>query len=191
MKLANLLTSSRIFLSPFFFLAYFIPEWTGKGGFVSVWVLWVLFILIEISDLFDGMAARARNEVSDLGKLMDPFADSFSRLTYFLCFTGTGLMPIWAFALVLYRDLGVSFIRLLMAKKGTAMAARISGKIKAFVYAFAGIAGLLLVSVQRISSLNQYEAQFNKAAMVFFLLAALTAVWTLIDYLRALSPSDK
>ena len=188
MKLANLITSSRIFLSPIFFLAYFIPEWTGKGGIISVAVLWLCFAVIELSDLFDGMVARARNEVSDLGKLLDPFADSFSRLTYFLCFTGTGLMPVWVFALVLYRDISVSFIRLLMAKKGTAMAARISGKIKAFVYAFAGIAGLVFITFSRIPALSDYSDPVQTTSMVFFILTAGTAVWTLLDYLRALSP---
>ncbi len=191
MKLANLVTSSRIFLSPLFFLVFFIPEWTGAGNFISVFILWILFILIEISDLFDGMVARARNEVSDLGKLLDPFADSFSRLTYFLCFIGIGVMPVWVFLLVLYRDLSVSFIRLLMAKKGIAMSARISGKIKAFIYAFAGIAGLAVVTFQRIPELGKYSEPVETVGMVTFIMAAATAVWTLIDYLRALRPSDR
>ena len=53
---------------------------------LSTVVLWVLFVVIELSDVFDGMVARRRQIVSDLGKLLDPFADVVSRLTYFIVF---------------------------------------------------------------------------------------------------------
>ena len=187
MKLSNLITALRIFLSPVFFLVFFIPTRTDHTALATVIILWTLFTLIEISDFFDGKVARARDEVSDLGKLMDPFADSFSRLTYFLCFVGIGSMPLWVFLVILYRDLTVSFIRLLMAQRGIAMSARISGKIKAFIYAFAGIAGIAQTSVMRIPSLQDWAGFVDTSAMGFYILAAATAVWTLIDYARVLT----
>ena len=67
----------------------------GLSPVVSVVVLWSLFILIELSDLLDGAAARKLNTVSGFGKLFDPFADVFARLTYFVCFSYTGIMPLW------------------------------------------------------------------------------------------------
>lgn len=188
MKPANLITALRVFLSPIFFLVFFMPIKTDRAALSSVIVLWILFTFIEISDLFDGKIARARKEVSDFGKLLDPFADSFSRLTYFLCFVGMDFMPLWVFLLILYRDLSVSFVRLLMAKRGIAMGARISGKVKAFSYAFAGIAGIFQVSVMRIPALRGWTDFIDAGAMGCYILAAAVAIWTLVDYVRALLP---
>ena len=64
-------------------------------------------------------------------------------------------MPAWVFLVILYRDLGLSFIRLMAMSKGVAMAANLSGKIKAWVYAVAGGAGLALVSVQSLAERGQ------------------------------------
>ena len=70
MSLANFLTSLRIFLSPFFLVVFFLPEWSdGSFKLASVIIFWLLFIVMELSDLFDGMAARASGTVSDLGKV--------------------------------------------------------------------------------------------------------------------------
>ena len=142
MTLPNKLTILRIVLSPVFLFFFFADTFLPVSSMAAVSVLIILFAVIELTDLFVGYFARKLNQTSDLGKVLDPFADSFSRLTYFLCFTFTGLMPIWAFVLVLYRDLGVSFIRLLMAKRGIVMPARLSGKIKAVIYAAAGLGGV-------------------------------------------------
>ena len=45
------------------------------GPIPCVAVLWALFLVIEVSDLFDGLAARRNGTVSDFGKLFDPYAD--------------------------------------------------------------------------------------------------------------------
>ncbi|MCK7514809.1 MAG: hypothetical protein MZV70_69605 [Desulfobacterales bacterium] len=56
-------------------------------------------------------------------------------MTYFLAFLVTGFLPAWVFLLVLYRDVTVSFVRLLAMRKSIVMSARPSGKIKAVIYA--------------------------------------------------------
>lgn len=146
--------------------------------------LWLLFGIMEISDFVDGLVARRTGSVTDIGKIFDPFADSVARLTYFLSFMVAGIMPPWLFLLVLYRDLGVSFVRLLAMKKGVAMGAQLSGKIKAFVYAFAGGAGLLVVTV-RTAGLEGLAGPVNGIAKVLFWICGATAVWTMIDYAAA------
>ncbi len=183
MKIPNLITSSRLALSPLFFIFYFFPQWTGTGRLLSLVLLWITFILIEVSDLIDGKIARKLDQVSDTGKLLDPFADSLSRLTYFFCFTVSGLMPPFVFLLVLYRDLAVSFIRLVIARQGIAMAARLSGKIKAVIYAAAGVGGLLFVTVQPFFG-DAVMVPARTALLVLFVLTGITALWTLIDYSR-------
>lgn len=184
MNPATIVTGLRIALSPVFFFLYTTTVRDGTASTAAIVALWALFLVMECSDFVDGQVARRTKTVSDLGKLFDPFADSVARLTYFLSFLVAGLMPAWAFLLVLYRDLGVSFVRVLAMKHGVTMSAQVSGKIKAFVYAIAGGAGLLLVT------LNTYEggslaATFGVATQVLFWICAATAVWTMIDYYLA------
>ena len=186
MTLPNALSIGRLVLSPVFFLFFFLPRWSIFPQLASVVILWLLFGLIEITDLLDGSIARRLGQTSDTGKLLDPFADSLSRLTYFFCFTFAGLMPVWIFIVLLYRDLTVGFIRLIMSRKGISMGARLSGKLKAWVYAVSGVAGLLTMTISEIPRLEGITESINIAKFVVFLLAGSIAIWSLIDYFTAL-----
>jgi hypothetical protein len=105
MNLPNKLTISRLVMAPLFFIAFFLPEWFGAGlASVSTVLVLVLFALTELSDLLDGYIARRYHLITDLGKVMDPFADTFSRLTYFVCLSAVGVMPVWAFIIIMWRD---------------------------------------------------------------------------------------
>lgn len=184
MNLANFLTAIRIMLSPVFLIIFFIPVWTG-GAFEagSVYLIWIIFLIMEFSDLFDGMAARASNQVSDFGKLFDPFADVFSRLTYFLCFVGLGIMPVWVFAIIIYREISILFFRILVMKKGIAMGARMGGKLKAWAYAFAGVGGLIFVSIERLGIFSEIIDALRSVTLVLFILAGIASLVSLLDYL--------
>jgi CDP-diacylglycerol--glycerol-3-phosphate 3-phosphatidyltransferase len=148
MNAATIITSLRIALSPIFFVLFTTGVHEAKASAATILLLWLLFAAIESSDFVDGSIARKTGQVTDLGKVLDPFADSVARLTYFLAYLVAGILPAWVFLLVLYRDLGVSFVRLLAMRRGIAMAAQVSGKIKAFVYAVAGGIGLALVGIE-------------------------------------------
>ena len=149
-------------------------------------MLIIVFAAIELTDLLDGMLARKLNQTSDLGKVLDPFADSLSRLTYFLCFAFAGIMPIWIFVVVLYRDLSVSFIRLLMAKSGVVMPARLSGKLKAVVYAAAGAAGVLFYFFLKSGLLPEIIIPLRMIVTLLLYAVGAIAVWSLIDYASVL-----
>jgi CDP-diacylglycerol--glycerol-3-phosphate 3-phosphatidyltransferase len=183
MTLPNFLTLLRIFLSPVFFCVFYLLTYTEyKVLFLTI--LWILFFIIELSDLLDGYLARKLNKASELGKVLDPFADSLSRLTYFVTFTAAGIMPFAILLILMYRDLSVSFIRLMMLKQGTTMGARWSGKIKAWFYAAAGIGGIL-----KLSQLNLHLPDnfiFNTIILGIFILSAVIAFISLIDYIRPL-----
>ncbi|TFG81845.1 MAG: CDP-diacylglycerol--glycerol-3-phosphate 3-phosphatidyltransferase [Spirochaetales bacterium] len=181
MNPATIVTALRIALAPAFYLLFTTSAASGTIGVLPAISLVLLFLIMEVTDALDGAVARRMNSVSDFGKLFDPFADSLARLTYFFSFVMTGIMPGWVFLLILYRDLVVSFIRVLAMKKGVAMAAQLSGKIKAIVYAIAGGAGI--ATVLSASFLPKTLADTIGAVTdVTFLLCAATAVWTLIDY---------
>ena len=186
MNTANKITFLRVLLSPVFFILFFLPLWTPFPVYIAIPLLVVSFATIELSDLFDGRVARKLNQVSDLGKVLDPFGDSISRITYFFCFTISAYMPAWVFILILYRDMSVSFMRQLAAQKGIVMPSRMSGKIKAWVYALAGIVGTLYHFAVLLDIVSLVPRAFTATMNALFFLAAATAVWTLVDYLLAL-----
>jgi CDP-diacylglycerol---glycerol-3-phosphate 3-phosphatidyltransferase len=143
MSLADTVTLGRALLSPVFFGVFVLTQTGGSGARNgALIVLLVIFAAIELSDILDGFLARGTRSVSDLGKILDPFADSVSRLTYFVCFAAAGIMPLWVLMAVIYRDTGVALARILAARSGTVMAARLTGKLKAWVYALAGVSGM-------------------------------------------------
>jgi CDP-diacylglycerol--glycerol-3-phosphate 3-phosphatidyltransferase len=187
MTLADKVTTIRIILSPIFFILYLAPEFfPSLPGLQAPWtimVLWLIFIISEITDFLDGMIARSHNEVSDFGKLYDPFADVLVRVTYFLCFVITGILPVILLLIILYREFGILFLRILMMKKGIAMGARKGGKLKALAYTFTGIAALLAVSVKRLELGAALFTIFRNSAAGLFIISTIISVLSFIDYI--------
>lgn len=184
MNIANALTSLRLVLSPVFFFFAFLPYWTtGRFALISTIILWVIFVLVELSDILDGAVARAQGIVSDLGKLLDPFADVVSRLTYFLVFAVFEIMPVWMFVLIMWREVGIIFVRMMMMRDGVALAARKGGKTKAVMYAVSSGFGLLMLMHLRLQNLHGFMPWLPWVTMGAFLIAVLLAWGSFIDYL--------
>ncbi len=182
MNLPTKITVFRIILAPVFIIIYMLPEQTGSFMGLSVAIMLPLFVLMEISDALDGHIARKYNMVTDLGKILDPFSDVISRVTFFICFTFTGIMPLWAFVIIIYRELGITFLRMMMMGKGTAMAASIWGKAKAITYTIAGIAGLLVTSFNRLEYYPDWMPLFGTVTYILFALAAISSALSFLTY---------
>jgi CDP-diacylglycerol--glycerol-3-phosphate 3-phosphatidyltransferase len=182
MNIPTILTSFRIFLSPLFFASFFFPAWSGFGVFPALVILWIIFVIIEISDMVDGSLARALDQVTDIGKLLDPFADVIARLTYFVCFVAAGIMPAWAFIPILYREFGVTYLRMIMYKDGFALAAKTGGKLKAVFYAISGGFGLLIHSEKNLSLFPEYLDTLRFAGKIVFAIAAVLSLLSFFDY---------
>jgi len=180
MTLADKLTASRLVLAPVFFVAYRFGGAIGPVPYVAI--LWTLFIVIEISDLFDGWAARSTGTVSDFGKLFDPYADVFARITYFVCFSLDGIMPAWALIIVLYRELSINFLRMLLAQRGIAMGARPGGKLKSATYMVAGAASLIQSSAIKLDLFSSLQAPFSVVIYGLYVAAAFLALVSFADY---------
>jgi CDP-diacylglycerol---glycerol-3-phosphate 3-phosphatidyltransferase len=179
MTLPMALTASRLVLAPVFFVLF---ELAIQGPVELLIGVCLVFAFMEISDLLDGHAARALNQESEFGKVLDPFADSLSRLTYFVAFAGVGLLPLWILLILIYRDVAVAYIRVMISRGNVLMPARASGKLKAWIYAFAGIGGLVEFSTSRLAWFPGAQAGIHAGALVLFILAAAVAVWSLADY---------
>ena len=86
-NIAMALTLSRFVMAPLCVLFYLYYEEIGFSALKATCILLVLLIIIEATDVLDGYIARKYNLVTDLGKILDPLADSFSRLTLFFSFS--------------------------------------------------------------------------------------------------------
>jgi CDP-diacylglycerol--glycerol-3-phosphate 3-phosphatidyltransferase len=173
------LTLGRIVLAPVFFVLWELAKTGPAAWLIGVWVV---FALIEVSDLLDGHLARALGQESELGKVLDPFADSVSRLTYFICFAGSGIVPLWILLTLVYRDVAVAYIRVMASKGKALMAARLSGKLKAWVYAVAGAGGICVFSLRVTGWLSSARAAIEGFSLGLFIVAAAVAIWSLSDY---------
>jgi CDP-diacylglycerol--glycerol-3-phosphate 3-phosphatidyltransferase len=191
MPLPNTVTATRLVLAPVFFVVFFVPNWFGVWSQGSVVVLWCVFAVSELTDALDGSVARRRDQVTDLGKLFDPFADVFSRLTYFVCFMVSGIMPLVAFILILYRELAISFLRLLVYKEGIVMGARFGGKLKSLVYFFSAAGSLVVLTLVRTDIEIGWQFYLGMTVNVLYGLAALLAVVSFLDYARVFAKSRR
>lgn len=134
--LANIITLSRLVLCiPIFYLL-----WTeGPTSTVTA-----LFAVAAASDMFDGYAARKRNEVSSLGKLLDPVADKILVVGTLIAFAARRIIPLAWLIMLAAKELAMLLGGLILLRnKQRIIAARLSGKV-ATVVLLAGIIGVLV-----------------------------------------------
>ena len=205
MNLANKLTFFRIILAPVFLLIYFLLKP------ITIWampVLVMIYVISEITDYFDGWAARKLNLTSDFGKLFDPFADTLVQSTYFLCFLidgiwGSTVFPVILFLLFLYREFSILFLRNMMLKKGIILGARMSGKVKTVGYIVAGSVALFVACFERLVPAYAYKIAALAAsyetilpilkliALIIFFISVIIAIVSFIDYLLNYQKTEK
>jgi CDP-diacylglycerol--glycerol-3-phosphate 3-phosphatidyltransferase len=184
LNLALYLTVGRILLSPVFLGLYLFYQELGISFVYLPFLLLAVVILAELSDLLDGIVARRRNVVTELGKILDPMADSIFRLSFFFALTqGFVKLPLWLVLLFFYRDSVVSLLRTVCALRGIALAARMSGKIKAAVQGTVAILVLTLMVPYVLGFLSLEE--FRSISFYLVLSAALYTVLSGIEYVIA------
>ncbi len=184
MNLPHYLTLLRIFLSPIFPILYLEREWLGIPLAWLPYILLILLIISESSDVLDGMLARKRNEVTDLGKVLDPMADSITHISLFLTFTqGFVGLPLLLVLIFLYRDLFITTLRTLCALKGVALAARFSGKMKAILQAAVAFLIIILMIPYTMGAISL--ALFQQISLLAVSVAALYTLLSIGDYIYA------
>jgi CDP-diacylglycerol---glycerol-3-phosphate 3-phosphatidyltransferase len=177
MNLALKLTVLRVLLAPVFLWVFVCGE--AKG--LYLWLALLIVLVSEMSDLLDGLIARHYNLITDIGKILDPMADSISRFTIFLGFFCLDYAEVWMILVFFYRDMLVANLRILAASKSEILAARPSGKIKAVTQAIA-IFGVLLVLLAQEYGLSLYF-ESSEIIYCFMLGAVLVTLYSLVDYL--------
>lgn len=184
MKVADKFTCVRLFFAPVFFILYMLPVWTGHFAVASVWILIPTLLFAEFTDYLDGHFARKHHEVSDFGKLFDPFADVILHLTAFFAYANTGYMPLVILVLLFYREFTMHFIRMVALKKGVTIAARKGGKFKTVLYIVSGCYSLLIESALRLGfDISSALPTLKNVGVGLYILCLVASYASFIDYL--------
>lgn len=124
MTTATKITFVRVFLIPVFIILLMLGDETLKM------VALAIFIIASVTDFVDGYIARKYNQVTNLGKFLDPLADKLLVTAALMMFVEWGQLPAWTVFLVITREFAVTGLRLVAVEKGVVIAAGKSGKIK-------------------------------------------------------------
>lgn len=197
MTLSNKFTTMRLCFAPVFFVLYNLPIWFDSSVLAKITAFLMIPLLgfFELTDYFDGHFARKYNEVSDFGKIFDPFADVMLNLSVFLSainsFSGKGFVPVVLFALLFYREFTMTFLRMVALSKGIAIAARKGGKFKTVFYITTGFYILFVESALRLGFEFSFINGLRVAAIVLLCICVLLSYISFIDYLRTFIPMLK
>lgn len=192
MNLPNLVTFSRIiFLVLIVFLVY--QRWIG-----AAFLAFMLALAAAISDWLDGYLARKFNQISNFGKLMDAIIDKVMVLGLFLLLLILGIMPVWTIpllVLIVLRELGITLLRMIAAKKGVVLAAEKTGKRK-MIWQTTSICVLLFLPVisQDLATLTGLNLQLfydwiYLNGMIYFIYSTWLALYSGVFYIGKYMPA--
>lgn len=113
-------------------------------------IVFLVFAIASLTDSLDGYLARKNNDVTDLGKFLDPIADKMlvnSMMIFlslnFLSLSSDVKFPFFCVIIMVIRDLVVDGLRFLAAQKKIVIAANVFGKVKTITQMFAILIVLL------------------------------------------------
>ncbi len=168
---ANALTVLRMLLVPVFawmLLSHPADLWWRLGSTA-------VFLVAILTDALDGRIARKYNLITDFGKIWDSIADKALTGMAFVGLSILGELPWWITVLVLIREWGITWMRVVMLKYGV-MAANRGGKLKTVLQSIALI--LFLPGLPLMPVWLQVIAWLVMAAAVLLTLV------TALDYIR-------
>lgn len=175
---------------------YIEHELLGISTTLLPYLLLFLFSVSELSDAFDGFVARRYNQVTDLGKLLDPMADSIYRISVFLTFTRPPVdLPLLLVFVFLYRDSVISTLRTICAFRGFALAARSSGKIKAIIQAISAFVILIMMIPHSLGIISQSMLHYTAftvtgVAVIYSLFSGVEYIFANREYVIRLLTSE-
>ena len=131
MRLPNYITPNFITVARLLFVPVGAYTLFKNGGNDPVWqyISWIVFFILGLSDILDGNLARSRNSITEFGKFLDPVADKVMIGTAMISLSILNRLPWWITIVILVREIGITFFRLAVIKRGV-IAANKGGKIK-------------------------------------------------------------
>jgi len=142
-NLPNYFTFARIVIVPLLVVVLLTPVAEQTLG-ISGYALGItLFLIAALTDIVDGQLARRRNQVSTLGKFLDPVADKLLISAALIVLVEKQLAPAWAVVIILGREFIITGLRSVAASEGIIIQAQLPGKIKMWAQCVAVVALLV------------------------------------------------
>ena len=143
MNLPNYLSLARIVIVPLLVVVLLTPvaeKWFGMSGYA---LAIIIFLVASLTDILDGHLARRRNQVSTLGKFLDPVADKLLVSAALIVLVEKHLAPSWAVVVILGREFIITGLRAVAASEGIVIQAQKIGKLKMWAQCVAIVALLV------------------------------------------------
>ena len=175
-NLPNLLTYFRIALVPAVVVCFYIP------GDLSHWIALALFIVAGLTDFFDGYLARAWEQQSKLGRMLDPIADKLLVAVVLIALTWQDIIAgfsLWAAIIILCREILVSGLREFLAELRVSVPVTQLAKWKTAIQMVA--LGFLLAG----PAADKILPGVTETGITLLWAAAILTLYTGIDYFRA------
>ena len=134
----------------------------------------LIFIIAATTDWIDGYYARKLNQVTNLGKFLDPLADKLLVSAALIVLVEQQMAPSWIVIIIISREFAVTGLRLVLAGEGEVVAANMLGKIKTWAQIVA-ISALLLHNI----FFEMFSFPFDDLALW---VALFFTVWSGLDY---------
>ncbi len=176
--LPNILTGSRILLTPLFI--YFLFWGNGYG---YAWAL-LIFILAGLTDIWDGRLARLYQVESKMGKIFDPLADKILVLSAFISFLNMDLIYFWMVAAIVLRDVIITALRFLLEYREMPMTTSKQAKSKTALQITSIIVILTYLSLKGFQFYWITDAVDKlQVILILMYLTVFVTVYTGLDYL--------
>jgi cardiolipin synthase len=169
MTLPNIISCIRILFVFIFCILYFNPITRP----ISFWII----ILSGSSDLLDGYIARHFNQISNLGKVLDPIADKLFHISTIICFYLSGIIDLWLVIIIFIKEAFMVIGGIVLYNKTHAVIpSKWYGKLSSCLFF---TAFMIAFYIQSDSVLNSVE---RVTVTLFFLLAIIVSIYAMINY---------
>jgi CDP-diacylglycerol--glycerol-3-phosphate 3-phosphatidyltransferase len=178
MTTANMITIVRIIMVPFV-LVILLTEMQNKEI-----IAFTIFVTAAITDSIDGYIARRFNQVSALGKFLDPLADKLLVSAALIALVYLQEVETWAAAIIILRELFISAFRFYFLITNASFSASVPAKIKTTVQ----IVAISIIILYRKMPFANY---FYKLGTVVLYIAIFLTIYSGAEYVIRFSRSIK
>ena len=133
LNIPNILAFLRVLAAPVMFWIIITPEFFTDQGIHITWVYYfaaLLFVVASSTDFFDGYIARNFNQITLLGKILDPLADKMLTIGAFLALMVSAEASPWAIYIIIVRELFITGLRTVAVAENIDVSASWAGKVK-------------------------------------------------------------
>ena len=162
----NALTLVRILLLPVVVWRFVLGDTTGAL---------IVYMTAMLTDALDGIIARKTNQITALGKLLDPIADKLSLVTLLGLFVSNGEIPLWVLAIILFKEVMMVIGGGVALKHGIVVYALPIGKITTVTFVLSMLARFLSM-----------PSPADNLLWISVALSMVALVWYAIDLMKKL-----